>query len=186
MITTPHTKKLDVSPIIQQATYKSGIKISTATLKAFTPTITTWQAIPSGSQSTGSGRSMMDGVYSYNLGLGQNNGCLNSRIVSSAWCNFTLDGGSGALLTKLYYSLGGADTSLKKVRYIYLYSVGAGGSLTLIQQLNTVTISTYEEWLTLATPYEFSGVREFRIVASTSWGDPYIWVTEIVPYGYML
>ena len=152
------------------------------------PTITTWQAIPSGSTSTGSGRSMLDGNYTYIVSLGQNNGVL-STTQSSAWCNFTLDGESGSHLLRMVYHRRNQTADIyKKVRYFYLYAVNSG-VLTLIQRIDTLSPAVLDaatENLNLNVPYEFSGVQEFRILASTSWGNAYIWVTEITFFGCRL
>lgn len=190
MFTKVHTKVLEVECGLPDAQFNAGTMQAVGIFNqtTFTPVITSYQAIGASMYSTGSGRSLLDmsTTFTSNNSLGA---VLNSRTVSSAWCNCTITSEADAVINSLhYYYWSDSVAYQKKVRYIDLYRI-ENGNYILHQTFSTSAPyigGPINQLLVLTKPIQFKGTIALRVVARTSWGDPYILVGEIFIKGFTL
>lgn len=190
MFTKVHTEVLEVECSVPDAQFDAGTLQAAGVFNqtTFTPVITSYQAIGASMYSTGSGKSLLDMslTFSSNNALGA---VLNSRTVSSVWCDCTITSEADAVINSLhYYYWSDSVAYKKKVRYIDLYRI-EDGNYILHQTFSTSSPSIggpTDQLLVLTKPIQFKGTIALRVVARTSWGDNYILVSEIFIKGFTL
>lgn len=190
MFTKVHTKVLEVECGLPNAQFNAGTMQAVGIFNqtTFTPVITGYQYLAGSNISVGSGKSLLDMSFNYS-GADPLSGVLNTRAASYVWCDCKVTSSAGAVINSLhYYYWSDSVAYKKKVRYIDLYRI-ENGNYILHQTFSTSAPyidGPTDQLLVLTKPIQFKGTIALRVVARTSWGDPYIFVGEIFIKGFTL
>lgn len=190
MFTKVHTKVLEVECGLPDAQFNAGTMQAVGIFNqtTFTPVITGYNYIPGSTVSVGSGKSLLDMSFNYS-GADPLSGVLNTKKSGYAWCDCTVTSSADAVINSLhYYYISDYIGYAKKVRYIELYRI-ENGNYILHQTFSTSAPyigGPTDQLLVLTKPIQFKGTIALRVAVRNSWGDPYIWVSEIFIKGFTL